>query len=399
MKVLVVQDTDWLARGPHQQHHLMERLALKGHEIHVIDYELLWRVQGTKELYSKRQVFHNTSQIYQGAEITLIRPGIIKLPWLDYLSLLFTHKKEIDRQIKEFPPDIIVGLGILSTYLAVRAAKRSAIPFIYYWIDVLHRLVPSRVFQPVARVLESIALKQADVILVINEELKNCVANIGAPPQRTFILRAGIDTERFSPKVNGSAVRREYGLKDDDIILLFMGWLYHFSGLKEVVKQMARTNDTRLKLLVVGEGDAYEELTQMKHRYNLQGRVILTGKKPYHEIPAFIAASDICLLPAYTTEKIMRDIVPIKMYEYMAMAKPVIATRLPGVMKEFGDGNGIIYVARPEDVPEKAIQLVAEGNLSELGAKARSFVERNSWDNITNEFERTIREAIQEKQK
>ena len=62
------------------------------------------------------------------------------------------------------------------------------------------------------------------------------------------------------------------------------------------------------------------------------------------EMPAFIAASDICLLPAYPWEKTMQDIVPIKMYEYMAMKKPVIATRLPGVMKEFGEDNGVVYV-------------------------------------------------------
>ena len=40
MKILLIQETDWIKRGPHQQHHLMERLALKGHEIVVIDYEI-----------------------------------------------------------------------------------------------------------------------------------------------------------------------------------------------------------------------------------------------------------------------------------------------------------------------------------------------------------------------
>ena len=86
------------------------------------------------------------------------------------------------------------------------------------------------------------------------------------------------------------------------------------------------------------------------------------------------------------------------MYEYMAMKKPVIATKLPGVMKEFGEDNGVVYVDRPEDVVAKAIELVQNGGIERLGLKARCFVERNSWDNITDEFEKILGEVIKEKQ-
>ena len=93
----------------------------------------------------------------------------------------------------------------------------------------------------------------------------------------------------------------------------------------------------------------------------------------------------------------MRDIVPIKTYEYMAMQKPVIATRLPGVMKEFGEENGVVYVDKPEEVIATALELVRTGQARELGLKARKFVERNSWDKITDEFERILNEVIAEK--
>ena len=394
MKILLVQESDWLKRGLHQQHQLADRLSLKGHQVRVIDYEILWRDQGRRELYSKRQVFDNVSKIHQGAKVTVIRPGIIKIPWLDYASLILTHRKEIGRQIKEFSPDVIIGFSILNSYLAVKAAKRNAIPFIYYWIDVLHRLIPLKPFQLIARIVESQTLRQADRILVINDKLKEYVTKIGAPLERTQVLRAGIDIEQFNPTDNGNAIRKEYGLKKDDIVLFFMGWLYHFSGLKEVAVRLADTKDYTLKFLIVGEGDAYDELQQIQQKYNLQDRLILTGKKPYQEIPAFIAASDVCLLPAYATEKIMQDIVPIKMYEYMAMAKPVVSTKLPGVVKEFGEANGVVYISKPEDAVEKAIRLIQDGSLKELGAKARRFVERYSWDNITNEFEKILEEVI-----
>ncbi len=397
MRILFTQETDWLKRNPAQQHHLAEMLSLRGHEIRAIDYELLWRTQGKRELYSRRQVFSSVSKIHDGARITVIRPGIIKTPVLDYVSLVFSHKREIERQINEFKPDLIVGWGILNSYLAMKAARGNNIPFLYYWIDVLHRLIPFKPFRLLGRFVESRTLRQADRVLVINEELGDYVMKLGAPPKRTVVLRAGIDVEQFNPSTDGNAVRKQYGLSEQDIVLFFMGWLYNFSGLKEVVLQLAKTQNHNLKLIIVGEGDAYEELQKIREKYNLRDRVILTGKKPYQEIPAFIAASDICLLPAYPAEKIMQDIVPIKMYEYMAMKKPVIATRLPGVMKEFGEDNGVVYADRPEDVLGKAIELIANGNLSELGAKARSFAERNSWDAVTDEFEKILEEVMQEK--
>jgi glycosyltransferase involved in cell wall biosynthesis len=394
MKLLFTQDTDWLIRNPAQQHHLAEMLSLRGHEVRVIDFELLWRTQGKRELYSRREIFNDVAKIHNGVKIKVIRPGIIKVFLLDYVSLLFSHRKELDRQINEFKPDLIVGWGILNSYLAMKAARENNIPFLYYWIDVLHRLIPFKPFQPIGKIIESRVLRQADRVLVINEKLRDYVIKLGARPERTQVLRAGINLEQFKPNINLDAIRKQYRFKEEDIILFFMGWLYRFSGLKEITSRLAGSKNNKFKLLIVGEGDAHEELQEIRERFNLQDRVILTGKKSYHEIPNLITAANICLLPAYPWEPIMQDIVPIKMYEYMAMQKPVISTKLPGVMKEFGEDNGVVYVDRPEDVVPKAIELVQNGKVEELGAKARSFVEKYSWDNITDDFEKILENVI-----
>jgi glycosyltransferase involved in cell wall biosynthesis len=394
VKILIVQESDWLKRGPHQQHQLADRLSLRGHQIRVIDYEILWREQAKEGLYSKRQVFDNVSKINAEAKITVIRPGIIKIPLLDYVSLIINHQKEIDRQIKEFQPDIIIGFGILNSYLALRAAKKKGIPFIYYWIDVLHRLIPFKPLQFIGRIAEQNALRQADMVLTINDKLKDYVVTSGAIADKTQVIRAGIDVEQFKPTANSGNIRSQYGLKETDIVLFFMGWLYHFSGLKEVAVKLAETDDEKLKLLIVGEGDAFEELKEIRDKHNLQNKLILTGQKSYVQMPAFISAADVCLLPAYPREKIMQDIVPIKLYEYMAMEKPVIATRLPGVMKEFGENNGVVYVDEPADAIDKAKSIIKDGKIGELGAKARKFVLKYSWDNITDEFEKILEEVV-----
>lgn len=393
MRILVVQESDWLEKGPHQSHHLMERLSKKGHEIRVIDFEILWKSHKDKILISKREVFENVSKVIDNGNVTVIRPSIIKVPVLDYISLLYTHRKEIKRQLDDFDPDVIIGFGILNANIAIKLSRKRGIPFIYYLIDELYRLVPQTAFQPLAKYIERRNIEKSNKVLVINEKLKEYAIEMGANPDETHVVKAGIDLNRFNPENSGKEIRENYGIKKDDIVLFFMGWLYKFSGLREVSVELAKVKDKypNIKLLFIGKGDIYNELNEVKKR--LGDQIILLDWQPYEKIPKFISASDICLLPAYNI-KIMRNIVPIKMYEYMAMGKPVIATELPGVMKEFGNDHGVIYVNKPEDVLKKAIELIEKGILKEHGSKARKFVEKYSWDDIVDDFEGILKELI-----
>lgn len=397
MKILLVQETDWMERGPHQQHHLMERLSLESHEIRVIDYELLWRTKGNKRLFSRREIFDDYYKIFEDAEITVVRPGKMNIPYVDNASILFSHQIEINRQLEEFKPDIIIGFGILNTYLAMRAAKKHNIPFAYYVLDKLHTLVPYKFSQPVAKTIEKKVLKDADISIVLNDELKDYAVGMGAVAESTYVVRAGVDLERFNPDVDGNVVRKEYGVTKDDIVMFFMGWIYDFSGMREVAQSLAqlKTANPNLKLMIVGEGDLYEELKQIRDKNNLQDQLILTGQQPFERIPDFIAASTICLLPAYNNP-IMRDIVPIKMYEYLAMGKPVVATKLPGVMREFGNDSGIVYVDHSEQAVQRVLELDRDDVLPELGLKARKFVEKQSWSDVTREFEEILEQTVED---
>ena len=395
MRILVVLTTDWVKRYPAQHHHLMELLSLRGHEIRVVDFELLWRTEGKTGLLSKRKIIPSYSKVYSGAKVTLVRPSFIRIPILDYVSIFLSDRIEIKRQVREFKPDIIVSFGVIA-YIAGLVAKRNGLPFVYYWIDVTHRLIPVKAFQPIGWLFERRALKLADVVFTINAKLKEYVIKMGADPERTIVLGAGIDLKWFNLTIEGKNVRKHYGIKEKDLVLFFMGWLYNFAGLKEVAIELSKIikdKNPEIKLLIVGEGDAFDDLQKIREQYHLDEQIILTGKQPYEKIPEFIAAADICLLPAYPKEEIMQDIVPIKMYEYMAMGKPVIATRLPGVMKEFGGEHGVIYVDKSEDVLGKAIELVENGYIGEEGRRARRFVEERSWDNITDEFERVLEDV------
>jgi len=365
-------------------------LALRGHEIHVVDFEILWMRKARDGLVSKRKIYKGFSKIHKGSRVTIFRPRIIKMPLLDYVSFMFSTIKEVLWQIKNFSPDVVLSLGIVA-FVAGAIAKLYRIPFVYYWIDVSHRLIPVRFLQPVGWVIERMNLRLADRIFVINKKLGYYVVGNGADPRKVVVLGAGIYLDRFDPNLSGSFIRERYGISESDVVLFFMGWLYKFSGLREVALKLLEAGIKGMKLLVVGDGDLYDELQEIKNRLDRNNSIILAGKRPYDEIPYYIAAADICILPAYTSEKIMRDIVPIKIYEYMAMSKPVIATKLPGVMLEFGENNGIIFVDRPEEVIEKAANIIEENRLSELGMKARKCVEKYDWNLITNNFEEHLK--------
>ncbi len=384
MKILVVQEADWLKRNPHQQHHLMERLSLKGHQIRVIDYSFGWKDE--KGFFKPREVVHDYYKIHPQARIDIIRPATIKIPLIIYPTALFYHQREINRQIKEFNPDVVVGFGMFNGYFASKACKSAGIPFIYYWLDVLHFLIPEKSLQGLGKIFENAAIKNSTEVITINHKLEEYVKNLGA--KKTKVIGAGIDLEKFDKNMEGSSIRIKYGIKEDEMVLFFMGYLYHFAGLKEVALELDKYEN--IKLLIVGDGEGCNDLEDITGEHDLGDKIILAGRKPYDEIPEYIAASDICILPAYQDADLMQEIVPIKLYEYMAMGKPVISTALPGIIREFGHNNGISYVKKPEEVPKKALNI----DIIVEGMKARKYAEKCDWNEITQQFEDEIKGAI-----
>lgn len=397
MKILVVQESDWLERNPHQQHHLMERMAIRGHEIRVIDYPIDWPKENKPGLVYKRQVYENISKIKKNANIEVIRPSFVKIKGINYATLFFSHKKEIERQIKEFKPDIILGLGILNTYNASKIAKKHNIPFVYYFIDVLHALIPEKAFQSLGKWFTQKTIENADLVITINKKLSEFAIDMGSNPDSTILIDAGIDLDSYDPNLDDSRIRKEYGISKDDIVLFFMGWIYEFAGMKELARALGKSKDKypNYRILVVGDGDAYDEMCQIRDEYAMQDQLILTGKQPFEKIPEFLASADFCLLPAHIDEPIMQDIVPIKIYEYLAMQKVVIASELPGISKEFGYGHGIEYIREASEVLTTVENILANDRYDEIASTAREYVKSNDWEAITDKFEKAMKKLLQ----
>ncbi|MFA0832420.1 MAG: glycosyltransferase [Methanobacterium formicicum] len=395
MKILLLQDAEWRKKGPHQQHHLMELLSLQGHEIRVIGFDQLWQEED-HSFYSRRLFVSDVCRFYEGAKVSFIRPSFIKIPLLDYISFLLTSRSEINEQVSEFDPDVIIGFSsILTNYWGLKVAKKMKIPYLYYCYDNPSSLLVPKPFVSTAEHIVIKIMKNSDYILTINKALNDYVISLGTDPDITKVLPQGVDMGRFNcDETQRKEIRSMYNVDENDVLLFFMGWLYTFSGLREIIVDINKIRNTHphIKIMIVGFGEDENYLKDLVESLDIADRVIMTGKKSYDEIPNLISAADICLLSAHNDE-VIRDIVPIKLYEYMAMHKPIIATKLPGVYKEFGENNGIIFVDNPEDVVETVLSL-DDNIIRKTTMEGTNYIKDYDWDDIVINFEKILRDLL-----
>jgi glycosyltransferase involved in cell wall biosynthesis len=233
--------------------------------------------------------------------------------------------------------------------------------------------------------IEEEVLKLSDSVVVINESMRKYVLSRGA--REATVISGGVDLKKFKP--TNLKIRERYGVKDDETLLFFMGYVYPFSGLERIARQLVRF--PKIKLMIVGDGESFGNLNRIRDEFQLGDRLITIDKKPYKEIPNYINAADVCILPSETNET-MRYIVPIKIYEYMSLGKPIISTHLPGVEEEFSHYNGIDYVDKPEDILQKSIDIKL--NYIEMGLQSKEYVSKCDWNMLTGKMESLLEEAI-----
>ncbi len=382
-----------MRRNPHQQHQMLERLSTVGHEVMVIDYPINWRSEG-HGLIAPRRVFKGVSKVVPGAGVTVIRSAKVRISGVGKLSWLATNIVEIVRALRGFRPDVLVVLGLSNGLPAMAMARRAGVPVVIHLIDALHTLVEPPALRPVAAWVERRLLRGADHVIVVNKALANYAVDMGARPDKMSMIPSGADISAFGPHVDGAIVRREYGIEADEQVLLFIGWLYTFSGLRELATAMTvrKKELAKVRLLIVGNGDLLSELTRIRDE-SLGDRLIIAGQQDPTRMPVFTAAADICLLPSHVNVT-MKHIVPGKLYDYLSAGKPILASPLAGVRSEFGDQSGILYVDGPEAVLQAAAELRRQPALvSSLSVASRRAAEANgTWDDVTRKYRRVLSE-------
>ena len=110
MRILGLQETDWLNRGPNTQHHLFERLSKNSAiKITVLDYDID-KLQRSTSLFIKKQIFSHIERAVRNSNVKIIRTAHIQIPYIRRISSLITNFLEIFRIIRKEKPDILLVL-------------------------------------------------------------------------------------------------------------------------------------------------------------------------------------------------------------------------------------------------------------------------------------------------
>jgi len=388
VKILVVQETSWTKRGPHQQHHLFERLKKKGHDILIVDYDFTWKIEDGFGLQKKKSKIVK-GQVIKDIKINVITPKMIKFPILNRASIIFYHTLELIKIFKNFKPDILFVFGILNSSIAISLAKLYRVKSYFYVIDHLHALLESEIEKNIAKAFEIYNAKISDNILVINDGLENYIKLISNVKRKKIQkISGGVDIKNYNiDNLERKKIRKKYGIKDNQKVLFFMGYLYDFTRLDVISKKILNDNMKDYTILIVGDGPLMKRLKIIKQKYDNQNQLILTGWVKFNKIPKYLSAADICILPSENNE-IMRNIVPIKYYEYIAAKKAVISTDFKGVIKEFGLNGGIKFFKNLDDFFE--LLLLEKSVFDEIAKVGYSKIIESDWKNLLIKLEDLI---------
>jgi len=285
------------------------------------------------------------SRAIKGSEVHLIHPWFMKIKGINRITAFATHYLTIEKIIKEKKIDAIVLYSVPTNGLqALWLASKYDIPIVFRSLDIIHKFVP-RMLSGITKDLESTIYKYVDKVLTLTPKLSDYVVSLGADKDNMEVLPMTVDTQLFNLDVDGSWVRKMLGYSDKDKIILFIGTLYKFSGLERYLSafDMVLGNVHNAQLLIVGDGEQKRELESYIKALHLHDYVRMVGFQPYINMPAYINASDICILP-FEENEITKDIFPGKIAQYLACGKPVIMTPLKGVKSMIdGESQGVVY--------------------------------------------------------
>jgi len=400
MNILFIHEVDWLKKVVFDIHTLAESLSLRGHKVYAIDYENTWRHNSIYDIGTLRtREFDGISRAFEDSSVSLRRPGYIKISGLSRLSAALTHYLEIRRTVKEKKIDAIVLYSVPTNGLqTLSVARKADIPVLFRSIDVLNQMVPVPALRPITRFLEKKVYASADMILSLTPGLTKYVTALGADENKVRLLLMPVDTGMFHPGIPAADVRRKWGFADDDRVVLFMGTLFDFSGLEDILPLFHRVVEVipSVKLLIVGDGPKRAELEEMIAGLNLGDSVIITGFEPYETMPQYINLASVCINTFRVTDA-TRDIFPGKTVQFLACGKPLVATALPGMVAvAAGEEEGIVYADSPDEMINGIVSLLGEPEKTKrLGQAGLDYVKRShSYDVIAHQLEEYITEAI-----
>jgi glycosyltransferase involved in cell wall biosynthesis len=287
---------------------------------------------------------------------------------------------QVTQAIRSWRPDFIYDRYVSYNYSAVWAGKRLGIPVVLEVnspYSLQKQTFDERLYFPkLCRWCERSICRTASRVLTVSTPLKHVLMSIGVPKDQIVVMPNGVDPDRFHPLIGDAEIRRQYGL-EKKLVVGFTGILRPWHGpelLAEAFHRIAQRH-ADLHLLIVGDGPSRASLEQWFADRGLSTRLTVTGRVPHDAVRRLVAAMDIAVSPRATFYSS-----PMKILEYMAMGKPIVAPDMENIRDLLTHNkDGILF--QPEDaasLTEALGRATDDASLRcRLGTNARKEIERH----------------------
>ena len=232
---------------------------------------------------------------------------------------------------------------------------------------------------PLARLADRFTFQRAQLIAVVSPHLQRRIEAMGIRREKIVVVPNAVDEQSLEARADGTAIRQRYQCANA-VVVGFAGWFVPWHQLDVLVAQfatLAKANP-QLRLLLVGDGPLRASLEAQATALGIRDQLLFTGPVPHAEMPSYLAAMDICVVPhsnAYRS--------PIKLFEYMAVGRAIVAPRTEPIGLILRDGeNGLLFeLENGDSLRSQLASLVADATLrTRLGEQARTDVtERHTW--------------------
>jgi glycosyltransferase involved in cell wall biosynthesis len=214
----------------------------------------------------------------------------------------------------------------------------------------------------------------ADAVVTLAETMRADIVARGVPAERVFVVPNGVDPDAFSPRPPDPALRARYGVGHRYLIGYISNLDHPREGHETLIEATARLVEAGrdVACLIVGEGRRKEQLEAVAAASGVADRIIFTGAVPHEQVAAMYALLDVFVVPR-RDERAARLVTPLKPFEAMAMARPMVVADLPALTEVAPVGERSLAfpaedaaalaaaVERLMDDPELAVRLGEAG--------------------------------------
>ena len=231
-----------------------------------------------------------------------------------------------------------------------------------------------------AQRMELHAYRTCDALVCVTDALKDIIVQVAnIPSEKVVVVPNGVDTQRFHP--DHYAPKRLFS----EFTVGFVGRLYAWHGLDLLLEAIAelRTEGITIALTVVGDGLMREEWDVKATVLGIDNTVKFVGQVPWDAVPAYISGFDVGYTGQIQLQVGKMYHSPLKLYEYMAMAKPIVASAFEDAKRTLTEGEtGFLFEPGNKDDLKRALRQAyhARERLSSMGDRSRQLaIAHHSW--------------------